>query len=130
MAIESWKKIPGFGGVYEASSLGRIRSAKRIVPCILRAHVNGDGYAKVILFDGSRGSGKKPTGRCVSVHRAVWEAFCGPVPAEMQVDHIDSVSTNNSLENLQLLTPLANKRKAWARVRAGQCKRILKGCPA
>lgn len=45
------------------------------------------------------------------VHRLVWMAFRGPIPDDMQVDHIDNDRTRNSLINLQLLTIEDNARK-------------------
>lgn len=38
------------------------------------------------------------------VHRAVYETFCGEIPAGFEIDHIDTVRTNNSLENLRIVT--------------------------
>lgn len=45
------------------------------------------------------------------VHRLVYEAFHGPIPFGLTVDHIDSEKLNNRLENLQLLTREENTRK-------------------
>ena len=41
-------------------------------------------------------------------HRFVWEAFNGPAPDDMHVDHIDQTRTNNHLSNLRLVTRLEN----------------------
>lgn len=119
---EVWKKIPGFGDWYEASNLGGIRSRRYNKVKALRPHKNKQGYSKAILFTGEgRWGGVKGAGKCVSVHRAVWEAFYGPIPAGMEVDHIDHDPTNNRLANLQLLTPRENKLKAWDSIRS-QCR--------
>ena len=45
------------------------------------------------------------------VHRFVWEAFNGPIPKGMTIDHINGDKTDNRLSNLQLLTPSQNNSK-------------------
>lgn len=39
------------------------------------------------------------------VHRMVWEHFYGAVPDGYFVDHVDGDVTNNTLDNLRLVTP-------------------------
>lgn len=46
-------------------------------------------------------------------NRLMYEAFYGPIPQGLQVDHIDGVRTNNHINNLQLLTPSENSKKSW-----------------
>ena len=70
---------------------------------------NGLGYLRVRMSDGYR-----------MVHRLVWEAFVGPVPVGLQVDHVDGDKSNNSLSNLQLVTASENttryhKKRALSR---------------
>ena len=38
------------------------------------------------------------------VHRVVWEAFNGPIPEGLDIDHIDGNPHNNSLDNLQAIS--------------------------
>ena len=47
-----------------------------------------------------------------SYHKFIWEAFNGPVPNGMTIDHIDDNPSNNRLDNLQLLTMGQNLSKA------------------
>ena len=47
----------------------------------------------------------------VSLHRAMWAWFYGEAPEGYVVDHIDDNYLNNTIENLQLLTPAENVRK-------------------
>ena len=45
------------------------------------------------------------------IHRFEWECIKGVIPEGFVIDHIDSVRTNNKIENLQLLTLAENVRK-------------------
>ena len=38
------------------------------------------------------------------IHRFEWECVKGVIPEGFVIDHIDSVKTNNKIENLQLLS--------------------------
>ena len=44
----------------------------------------------------------------VFVHRIIWETFKGEIPEGMQIDHINTIRTDNRLENLRLVTHKAN----------------------
>ena len=46
------------------------------------------------------------------VHRFIWEAFNGTIPADCEIDHIDNNRSNNRLDNLQLLTHAENMSKS------------------
>ena len=90
---EVWKPVPGWPG-YEVSSLGRVRSAARVVECedgrrrryqgrVLRTQTHQDGYPQVTLSVGGAASTR-------GVHRLVAEAFHGPPPFEgALVMHLD-----------------------------------------
>ncbi len=60
------------------------------------------------------------------LHQYIWEKENGPIPKGYEIHHIDMDTTNNNLENLQLLTAEEHKeihkalswseeRKEWAR---------------
>ena len=44
------------------------------------------------------------------VHRVVWEAFNGPVPEGLELDHLNTIRCDNRLENLRACTSSENKR--------------------
>lgn len=99
-AMEAWKPVLGYLGLYEVSDQGRVRSVTRVIgnrtwPGKIRitgAHPRG--YRSVVLsVAGSR--------RSVLVHRLVLEAFVGPCPPGMEACHQDGDRTNNVLVNLR-----------------------------
>lgn len=116
--VEIWKPIPNYGGYYEASSLGNIRSVERIVngfsakagrPAtlkrkskVLKQHKVGRGYLSVcIAVDGNIGT--------VRVHKLVMLAFVGPCPTGMQICHNNGNPSDNRIQNLRYDTPKNNQ---------------------
>lgn len=53
--------------------------------------------------------------KTTKVHKLVWEAFNGPIPEGMQIDHRDGDKTNNMLENLRCVTPKENQHNPVTR---------------
>lgn len=119
-STEEWRDIPGWQDLYQASSLGRIRSKDREVysrrsdGCVrfrgrvLRQHPNGAGYLGVSL---SRG-GKK-TARMV--HRLICETFHGPCPPGRETAHGDGNKNNNEKRNLRWATSRENEADKTSR---------------
>lgn len=101
---EQWKDVSGYEGRYWVSDYGRVRSQK----CTLRPGPQSKGYLCVQLYDGS--SPKRPRSFCV--HDLVAAAFIGPKSPGMQVNHKDTVKSNNNVSNLEYMTPLQNVRHA------------------
>lgn len=98
--IEIWRDIPNYDGLYQASNLGRVKSLKRpygLKEKILKPEILNNGYYQVVLC-------KKSVKKHYRVHRLVWSAFNGPIPENMQVNHINEIKTDNRLSNLNLMT--------------------------
>lgn len=128
---EKWETVKGFGGHYEASSLGRIRSKIRVVKKynplhgkvlhhtydakILIQRLDDDGYFKVSIGV----DGKKYT---PFVHSLVLLAFFEEPQDGMEGRHLDGISKNNFPKNLKWGTHLENMqdRKKHGNYRAGQ----------
>ncbi|MGO7873689.1 NUMOD4 motif-containing HNH endonuclease [Rhizobium leguminosarum] len=87
---EQWRTCPDFPN-YKVSTLGRVWSVKK---AILLAPGTGTGYPSVCLplADGF------PS---VTVHSLVADAFLGPCPEGMHVEHIDRDKGNAALDNLR-----------------------------
>jgi HNH endonuclease. len=50
-------------------------------------------------------SGAGFVGTC---HRMIWESVHGPIPAGLQINHINGIKTDNRIANLELVTPSEN----------------------
>ena len=100
MADEVWADIPGYEGLYQASTLGNIRSLFRYRKQLKPAKYSRD-YLQVVLYKGKKKE-------CVTVHRLVAMAFL-PNPNNFpEVNHKDENKLNNRLENLEWCTRAYN----------------------
>ncbi len=109
---EVWKDIKGFEGFYQVSNKGRIRGVERVIEYrygkkriwkgkIKKPTVTKKGYLKVGLF-----KGKQKVTR--EIQRIVAETFIENPLKKEQVNHIDGNKKNNSVENLEWVTPREN----------------------
>lgn len=109
--MEAWKDVPGYEGLYEVSSLGRVRSLGRICSAkngstqtkrarILTQEVSIHGYCRIRLYDANG------VVRHHAVHRLVLEAFVGK--DDREVNHKNEIKTDNRLENLEYCTSKEN----------------------
>jgi hypothetical protein len=114
---EIWMDIPGYEGVYQVSSLGRVKSIERKVRntnCsfrtvkekILKNHISNNGYYKVNLM-------KDNVSKSFTVHHLVSLCFLEKTNSneKLVVDHIDNNKLNNNINNLQIITNRLNSSK-------------------
>lgn len=103
-----WKEIPGFEGLYEASTDGQIRSVDRISPHghhlrgkVLKQRNHTQGYLSVSLS-------KDGVVHEVLVHRAIAIIFIPNPESHGFVNHKDEDKRNNAVENLEWCTKQYN----------------------
>jgi hypothetical protein len=111
ITTEEWKSIPGYEGLYEASSFGMVRSLPRRKTHgrVLKPHFDRYGYGRVALsMDSKPKTWKRAT--------LVALAFHGPRPEGMIVRHLDNDTGNDRPENLEWATQSVNM---FDRVAAG-----------
>lgn len=102
-AAEVWKPIPGFGGHYEASNHGRVRSFHHRKVTIKKPTVGTDGYPFLILHYDGRRSGHK-------VGRLICMAFNGLPDDGQECAHLDGNKHNNAPHNLAWASHVENIR--------------------
>lgn len=115
---EIWKPIKYYEGLYEVSNKGNVRSVDRYVMhgnryCFLKgkpkkAYYNSDGHLKVRLY-------KNGQGKHYFIHRLAANAFI-PNPNNLPcIDHINTIKTDNRVENLRWCTYKENSNNPLTR---------------
>ena len=102
---EIWKPAFEWEDGYEVSSLGRVRSLSRIVPCskgtrrirskVLKPQMHVFGYPTVMVS-------LKGKTRRLNIHRLMYQSFYGPLPKEVQVRHLNNDPADCRLINLTI----------------------------
>ena len=98
---EVWKPIPNYEGLYEVSSLGRVKSIKKNK--ILKNSIYKNKYSSI-------GICKYGVIKTKRVHQLVAEVFLNHVPCGMKlvIDHINGNVLDNRVENLQIVSQREN----------------------
>lgn len=96
---EVWKDVLGFEGRFQISNKGVLKNIQ--TNKILKQHVSKKGYATIA----TKVNGKN---YCFRVHRLVAIAFIDNVENKSEVNHKDSDKLNNSIDNLEWVTPKEN----------------------
>ena len=117
---EIWKDIQGYEGLYQISNLGNVRNNKNH---ILKQNTIKFGYKRVQLHNNKKI-------KCFLVHRLVAQAFIPNLENKPQVNHIDSCTSNNKVNNLEWTTSNENtihgykfgNMKNANKIRADNCK--------
>lgn len=116
---EIWKDIPGFEGLYQVSTYGRVRSFKsfhKATPYIMKTDPHRYGprvYQQIQLSSNSKTY-------TIGIHRLVALAFISRVEGKNCIDHIDGNPSNNRVENLRWCTHKENMNNPITRERERQ----------
>lgn len=108
-ALEVWKPVVGYEGLYEVSNFGRVRRIFRygrpyITPC--KPKITRDGYFESTLV-------KEGKPKCIRTHRLVARAFCDNPENKLEVNHKDGNKLNNCSDNLEWVTSSENQKHAY-----------------
>ncbi len=112
---EVWKDIPGYEGIYQASTFGRIKALSKILKhwkggdslfkeAILRPR-KAKGYVSVALYNNL-------IRKDIDIHRLIALTFIPNPENKPEVNHKDGIKTNNKVGNLEWNTSKENKDHA------------------
>lgn len=129
-----WIDVPGYEGIYQATSNGSIRSldrknsiGRKTKGRVLKPAISQKGYYTVYLH-------KNGVGKSVLVHRIVALCFLPGFSDEYQIDHIDRNRLNCDISNLRLATQSQNMsnmvKPSAKRKYKGVTERRGRFCPA
>jgi hypothetical protein len=116
--MEIWKDIPNYEGLYQISSLGKVkrlksyvnhwRGGKRVVnEKLLKQKLNRDGYYRTCLC-------KNNIKETKTIHLLMAYSFFNYKSRYgYAIDHIDNNKENNNINNLQILTTRENVTKGY-----------------
>lgn len=113
-----WRPVVGYEGFYDVSCDGqvmRVHEMPGLEKHILKTHLRA-GYPSVNLYKNSKGAD-------FTVHSLVAEAFIGPRPNCLVINHLNCDKTDNRVVNLEYTTPSLNRLHSIASGRGG----ILRG---
>lgn len=115
---EIWKDIPGYEGIYQVSTLGRIKVLTRII------HVSRSGYRtgsySYIAPEKIMSPSIRSKYLCITLtkdgqsknhllHRLIAKTFLPDYKEELEVNHKDENKLNNIISNLEICTREYNK---------------------
>jgi len=108
MAKETWRPVVGYEGLYEVSSMGRIRTLNYL----------GSGFPKVLRLSRRNGYlyksfSKENHKKTLAIHRVVAESFLGSPPENCEPNHLDGNKENNFADNLKWVTRSENISHSW-----------------
>ena len=106
--MEIWKDIKDYEGLYQASNFGNLRSLnyKRSGKIqVLKPALDNKGYLRTALM-------KNGVLKTVKVHRVIAQTFIENLNNKPQVNHINGVKNDNTINNLEWCDNSENQNHA------------------
>lgn len=111
---EIWKDIKGYEGFYQVSNFGRVKSLDHYRKSGLGGYITKGRILKQ-CFDGRKrylhvNLSKGKECKVIQVHTLVGKYFVEGYKDGLEIDHIDTITTNNKANNLRWVTRSVNMR--------------------
>lgn len=110
MPNEIWKPINGYEGLYEVSNFGRMKSFQNGNERILRGHRDKNGYIVIRLPEDG-------VFKYRLLHRIIAQTFIPNPEDKPFVDHINTIPSDNRVENLRWATEKENSNNPITRLK-------------
>jgi len=114
--MEEWKDILDYEGIYQVSNYGNVKRVE--TQMILKPRKHTGGYLTICLWK----YGKE---KYYFIHRLVAQSFIENTYRKKEVNHKDGIKTNNTLTNLEWVTPSENQKHAVMIGLKNKCKERL-----
>ena len=123
--MEEWREIPGYEGIYEASTQGRIRTCENKVTSnarynvrhwkqrIIKQHYSKSKQKNRIRLDARCTLWKDGKPFSYLVARLIARTWCDGYSENMTVNHIDGNTLNNTPQNLEWVNRYDNNNHAF-----------------
>lgn len=114
---EIWKDVHGYEGIYQVSSIGRVKSISRTIfrpligKCILKEKILTPSFREGYPFVRLSRDGEI---KSHNIHRLVGQAFIQNPDNLECINHINSNRSDNRVENLEWCTYSHNNKHAYS----------------
>jgi len=115
---EIWKDVVGYEGLYQVSSIGRVKSLHKNKEIILKGGMSTSGYP---FFSLSKNGDIKYN----STHRFIAIAFLDKKDEHNYVNHKNGIKVDNRVENLEWCTQSENLLHSYATLNRKGAQRKL-----
>lgn len=107
---EEWKPLVGFEEHYLASNMGRIKSLWRMKERVIGGCLDYDGYIKITLTHPDRSQSTFRKARLIA------ETWIPNPDNKPEIDHLNTVRTDDRVENLRWVSSCENKQNKQTKI--------------
>ena len=115
--MERWKDYPGCEGPYQVSNKSRFKNV--VTGRILKPHLHHSNYYTIAF----KKKGQKP--KYLSCARVIGLVWIDNPQNKKEINHINGITTDDSIENLEWVTPSENINHYYYKLDKGSKRSIV-----